>query len=488
MNAIVQKSGQLFSLRQYVKAIWWLFIPAFLLISIKFNMAYGIIFLFAMFIFIKFAWKNWFLPVLFLLYVALIPAEHWGEVFNIFPFYFYDKTIYIIIILSLCVVFYSTSFIKRTEVKAVVADNYLNIIIYAYIYYAIFAIVRGMAFGNNSANLLIEFSQLFMFLGFFIWYYVLYNKNIMRWLLYIVILSTFVSLEFGYLISRAFTNILDFVIFRPITNHAYIGVVGLPLTLGLFHIKKKMLWRISLSILGFIQILLIILSQKRMLWVELIFLFMLFYFLYINRYGITFNRIFKSILLYAIYFMFLFGLLYFSASLFNVDINIILGRWQGVGNLSDNSLLMRFFDINRALKILHGNFLLGMGAGSELRSAGTGSSFRFIDNSYVIALFKGGIIQLILLCAVYFTALQRSYRIYKRAEHVELRIIGASLFTAIAGIMFSGMTEVSMIYFAHVYIWMMVFAITIILYERYIIKRNRINNVYECDTENWERL
>ncbi|MFH0883836.1 MAG: hypothetical protein V2A56_12675 [bacterium] len=488
MSTIVHQAKKPFGFRNYMEATLWLLLPLVVIVSIKYNVVYGILFLGAMFIAIKFLWQYWFLPVLFLVYAAIFPSRHWGESFGVFPFYFYDSLIFIIIIFCLLVVYYNASFNKKRHISSFIQENTMNILIITYVYYGIFQIIRGLAFGNNPAYILTEFSQLFMLLGFYIWYYTLSDKNILSWIFYVILLSCFVSIEYAYLVVSKFTNILDLLIYRPITNHAYIAIVSLPLTLGLFHIKKNILWRLLLFVFGFLQVVLIIISQKRMLWVELVFLFMLFYLLYVIRYGVSIKSIISAISLYALYFLFLFGLIYIGAQLLNVDLNIILDRWQGVRSLKDYSLMMRVFDTNRAMKIMQGNFIFGMGGGSEIRSAGSGYSYRFIDNSFIIALFKGGVIQLALLLAIYFVGLYRSYQIYRKAEYVELRIIGAALFTAIAGIIFSGLTEVSLLYFAHVYIWMIILAMTVILYERYIIKYNRLNGVYNCDAKGWKRI
>lgn len=402
------------------------------------------------------------------LYITLIPSQHWGEGFNIFPFYFNGK-IFMFITFILYIIYF-------LEYKPFSSTHYFfdktSFFLLLFIAWSLFQLLRGISL-NNSTSIFSEFSYLSLYLSYYFWrsFFRRNNCTIYKYSLFVAIIGTILAFEYVFLIIYSFSDIINFILGRTITRQTQYAIIGMPISAALFFMANKNISKLLFIFMFLLFTIQILLSQQRTLWVVLCVMAFLFFTLYVFRNGV--NRkswlIWFSINISFVSIILLFFI--FSSSYFDVDISFILRRWDTVFSLNDPSLKLRFFDLRHAISEVGNNWIWGLGFGRQMRSVPLGSLFHFFDSSYGVAYFKGGMIMTILLLSIYVSSLKKAIIIYKSSSDKNTTVICIALICIFVGIMLGGIVEVSMMYFRHIFIWMMCAAFCTHLYDAHI-KRN----------------
>lgn len=154
----------------------------------------------------------------------------------------------------------------------------------------------------------------------------------------------------------------------------------------------------------------------RILWITAILSTVIFTSLYIFRNGVNRKSVTLWLTLLLLFSSFVAILLFTSTELLNVDLSMLLHRFNELGTTRDESTLMRIFDIRTAFSDIIHHPLIGYGVGHGLFITPTGGRYYFIDNSYLVAWLKGGAVYVLLLLALYLFSLRRAWRLFRYAK------------------------------------------------------------------------
>lgn len=427
----------------------------------------GVLFVLAGFAAFAVFWHPVAVPMVYFFYVLFFPAQHFGTRFEIFPFYFSYFSITPAIFASLLIIwlnYYREKSITRPLYPF--KDN-ISVFIIVFLAWHVAQLLRGIGYGHDSFSLLGEASTVTIFLSYYIWRYLVRRyKNPEWWVRFLAIAGVLCGLEYIFLVVHSFTNVLDLVIFRPITNQGHITLLSVPLVAGLFLASKNKFhkWLYALS---FILVTMhVLVTQKRVLWVIYIINMLILFTLYVFRNKVNFRNFVTWVALLLVIAVLASGLLYLGSVILGVDLQTVLARWNDLQNMNDNSLNVRFADGMRALMKFDNHWFLGRGAGARMHLFSMAMLYRSMDNSYMTVLFKGGIPWLLMLLGIYFVGIARAYKLFRRGRSEKDRIIGAAILSSLLCILLAGMTENSSVYFGQVYFWMLLLAITTVYREQ----------------------
>ncbi|MDP8207719.1 MAG: O-antigen ligase family protein [Candidatus Electryonea clarkiae] len=417
-----------------------------------------------------FGWRIETLPVLFLAYIALTPTVYIPEAFRFFkiPYYPYLAPV---LLFGMVVIFKLDSTVNFLSDKI---DTYKNqektetdlvgIFVLLFLVWMVFQSIRGIALGNNPYAVRFEVMHTINIAGYFIWKTLFKRRpNIKAWLIVLVLIELATAMQYFSLIIVNWENIVNFVLMRIITRQGHMTLAAIPLTMAFAFSattkKHRIIWALVLVVI----LAHVIFTQQRALFLATAVTFISMFTLYAFRDG--WNKrglaIWSSGML-ALTILFA-AAVYWALGAFNVDIEVLFSRWQQFGTLQDASTMMRIYDIKNALNHFFTSPILGLGIGKELLTIPNGMLFIYIDNSYIITLFKGGFVYLLLLLAIYMGGAWHSWQVYRKSNNTSTKMIGAGILSALIGIIFTGSTNVCMIYYRFTYVWMMLIAAAVIL-------------------------
>jgi len=407
--------------------------------------------------------------IIFISFVATIPAKYHGETYDIYPFYFltYYCIPFVIIISFLYLI---NSSLKRnnnhlTKSKFDIAGLFIAI----YIFLTLFSALRGMFLGNDGNYIYMHTICLTLFIAYFvIRNHLRDNKQFNLWIDFLFVLGFIVSIEYIYITIHNFSDIINFVLMRAVTQHGQLTIATIPITVSYFLFVKSKRKRSFIALVLFLQLIQIFLSQQRILWVAVAVEAGIFVTFYIFRNGFKLKSLitwFLIVLLFASMFFFII----FAATIYlDTDLDFLLKRWDNVKNLTDGSFMMRVYDIRHALDLSKNDWFWGLGMGATIRSIPRGTLSPFFDQSYFLPYFYGGIFLVMSIVCFYLAGIWRSFQIFTKCKNERIRMTGLAILTALAGQMISGMTDVTMIHLPHVIIWVLLIAIAVVMYEKYI--------------------
>jgi len=427
-----------------------------------------------------------FLPAMLIAYFTIVPTYHVSSQFEGLPIYFFYPAIPFF--LTAAILLFSIERHFSYEIPALPEKNEATgIFVQLLILWFVFNVIRGIAANNNPDGIYSDSIQAFAFVSYFYWRKLFRNKyNLKKWFIYLLILSPVVSLVYVYLFMQSYENIIAYVLERKVTYHAYYSVVAVPLAISYFMISKNKLYKVLLMLLVLLAAVQLVLSQQRVTWVALIVMLVVYATLYSFRKGFTFNTLSHWIVTVFGSLAVLVGLFMLGASYFGLDLELALSRWDKLASFTDKSLLMRYFDSLRAINLLQGDWLWGLGVGTQIRAAYNLRLSGFIDQSYVLALYTGGAIMLFLLLGVYLSALSKSLQAMIKTDRESEKLMAIAIATSILGTMSLAMTDVQVYLFAFLTLWMLMLAAAVVLNEHIDARLAMNDNVERVSTEDVE--
>ncbi len=354
-------------------------------------------------------------------------------------------------------------YVERSQSKT----DFPGIIVTLILFWLIFQSFRGLALGYPYKHVIFEFCYAIVIAGYFIWRHLFRSdKELNIWMIFYIGVALLTAFQLLTVISTLWESIFNFLFTRIITRQGHVTLVSFPMLLAFLVSTKKWRYRILILAALLVTMMHVLITQQRALMLASAISFMVMFTLFAFRNGFTKKGFILWLSGIVMLVSLMVGVIIWAMNLFNVDIDIILGRWQEFGSLQDQSTLLRVFDIREAMRYVSYNPILGMGLGSKLMTVPNAIHFFFMDNSYIMILFKGGIPHLLLISVLYLTGLWYAWKVYRNAEEVETRLFAAGLISALLAIMFTGATNVCMIFYRFGFIWMMVLAASTFLYEK----------------------
>jgi hypothetical protein len=288
------------------------------------------------------------------------------------------------------------------------------------------------------------------------------------WFLF-VILSVIVSFEYIYIAYRETGLGTGILIKRVSTQQPHLSQLAFPYLIGFLlfkseNVKKK--WVIAAMIPNFMMI---FFSQQRGLWVGILFSTLLIWGLSFIRAGATFKNFIK----------FIFFLLLGVAAIVGIGLLIdtfflgstILTMFERLSTLlelaKDASFLIRFREITNALEQWKHYPLIGTGFGATINPILLEHfSINLVDNSYVVFLWKSGLIGLIIYLFMMLLFFIRGLYVFKNTTQIAVQRLVASLLAGFAGLFVVALTNSCLAYYRYNIIWATTFATIELLYLR----------------------
>ncbi len=331
--------------------------------------------------------------------IIILPVEYYRR--NPIPIGIND--IYIFVLLGLSILFYIFWGIVNRRMYINKTINIPMHIILLYII-VIFMAAYGFLRGYKFIWILREIMSIsFYFIPIIIGNIFGWNKKVLFLLL--IIVSVFVMIEYVsiYFYNFYFHNIVK----RVVTRQANIVIFALPILLFSFFKKENMMINI-LKVLSMVSIILLALfSLQRSIWVILGFDMGVFviYYLYKNRFSI--KSFIKVISIFIVIVLVGYLVLLYINQYVDI-IKLIQNRFAllSLNRLSsDKALGVRFEDYNLLIDYIFKDMFLGAGLGAPVFQHDTGVLKEVIDNSYLIFVYKIGLIGCLLLLYMYLKPL-----------------------------------------------------------------------------------
>ncbi len=422
---------------------------------------------------LTYGWRVETVPVLFLVYMALSPTSYGPDEWEFYKVFYYPLmapiaflVMFILFKLDNSINFISSRGYEKSSEEPSQTD-WAGIFIALLMIWVVFQSLRGLALGYPAKAVRFELTHIIVPLGYFVWRALFKRSgNVMPWLFLLLGVEFATALQHYTLIISKWESIFSFLFWRMVTRQGHMTLATVPLILAfLFSSSKRrhmFLWALAmLFVMGHI-----LFTQQRVLMLANAFSFIIFSSLYAFRGG--FDRKGLTIWLIGIgaLTLLILGALLGAMAAFDVDPDVILTRWQDLGSVKDTSTLLRILDIRHAWQIVTLSPILGQGLGSTLMTVPNAQLYFFIDNSYMIALVKGGFPYLILLLAIYITGLWKSWLVFRKAEKERTKLIGAAIFSSLIAILLTGATNVSLVHYRFGYVWMFLIAAAVFLEDQ----------------------
>ena len=261
---------------------------------------------------------------------------------------------------------------------------------------------------------------------------------------------------------------------RVITRQANLLLLGLLISLAImFLFKLKTLYKIILIGLTFFYFLGIIIFMQRSLWIGTAVSLLLFFWLiikYSNR--IKQKKILISLII-AILLLTLGTVFFFK----NISLNnkSFLKRTEvldkGTETFSVAVRIMSYFEI---LKKIRNNPLFGAGPGDVIITSYLNQRvIDIVDNSYIVILWKYGIIGFIIFIWLYLKFFKQSLFLIKHSRNKYVFLIVLVIFSNFIGQIINGLACVIMVLYHFNFIWGALIGITDVIYTHEIKLQNK---------------
>jgi len=344
-------------------------------------------------------------------------------------------------------------------------DNSYNLLFIFFIFYMGIEIFRGWNYGYEMRYLFGEtIKYIFYPLGFYFTYSIFNNENedekILKYLLLFFILM-------GMIISLQIIYYYFYVTFgdRVITRQANLLIISFISALAyILYFSEDIFNKILLGSSMILYLISLIIIMQRSLWIGFIISLFLFILLYQRKF-IKSN--FKKIVLVFLIFFILFGTYLIYESIV-IDKSVLEERTDVIGKKGKTfSIGARILSYYHAFRLFLQNPILGKGMGDSIITPYLNQrEIGIVDNSYLVVLWKMGIIGFLIFLFLYVKFLTQLIKIITKTKFKLHRLFGIIIISIIVGQMINGLACVIMtLYFFNI-IWGVFIAITDYLYRK----------------------
>ncbi|MBD3165574.1 hypothetical protein GF324_03170 [bacterium] len=413
-------------------------------------------------------WKleAWVLLVLGL--VCVLPLDNAVQDFSFYPVAYQQfYSVPILVILYSLLYFHRAAApladFKRLHGKE--DDDIMLVVNFLLVVYIIFLFMRGLAANHPFHYIRAEFFMLLYYVSYPFWTAFLRDHaSVYRWLKIFSLVAFATALLYFMFIATTHASLTDFIFVRLVTRQGQMVILALPVVLTFALLSKKkhervLFWLITLALFLFAFSL-----QQRTLWLTFVLMTPIYFLFFAFKHGPSTRAWITVGIGFMVVAILFFGLMWVLATFLHLDPSDALERWKSLIEQRDISVRMRYIDGTLAMRYWTHSPLLGLGIGSHLFTVPTAGPHLYMDNSYVMILMKGGVVFLALILVFYLIPAKRAFYVYRQSKDVLHRMIGASVFTTIIGIILYGMTMVNMLYYRFIFLYMFVFAIASKLY------------------------
>jgi len=362
------------------------------------------------------------------------------------------------------------SFLSKMEFT-----NSYNILWFIFSTYLIIQIFRGIHAGYNSKFILDESVKYLLYpLGFYFTLTVFTThrdnskpvKMIIKFNLIMGLVIIAQMLFYYFFITNG--N-------RVITRQANLLLLSLMTSLSLLvYLKQNLNKKIILVLLSVLYILGILIFMQRSLWIATLASLFLFVIIYLVKSKFKTNKVIIIIIMILISF-FLVTSLYKSLIQYNsmIESRVSEVQEEGSGTLS---IAMRLLSFNDVLRKIRKEWIFGTGVGDELVTSYLNKPvINIVDNSYLVILWKFGLIGFVILALIFGIAIFQMIYLIKNSKGYT-QLLAIVFLTNLFGQLVNGLACVIMILYFFNFIWVSHIAIINVLY---IVQKRQANDLKE---------
>ncbi len=438
-----------------------------LLVFIRTNVS-GMLAVFAGFFFlVTLAWRTETYIVCLVSYLAFFPVARYAEYFGFFPVFYYSKVgaVFLFAIAATLLINRGLS-PERTQVVEERSDVVGNVLILMFLW-MIFEVFHGISRSNPGNFIASEIFGTLPFLGYFIWRSMFrWKGRIEAWFRFLLIVGVVVAFEYFLMVALSWQDIFTFVIQRAITRQGQLIHILIPMAAAFALTTKRRSHRVFYGAAVIIFLIQLFFTQQRALWIANAVGIFVFFTLYAFKDGFKKRGIIVWLTGIGIVSLLFFLVILTARYYFEVDLDVLFKRWRKVSKLiTDGSLRMRILDVRNAWEYIKMSPLLGYGMGATIFVIPVGAHFNFLDNSFVITLLKGGVPFFALFISFYCLGLYRAWIVFRKSSDRKIQAFAIVIFSSLVAVMVSGLASINLIYYRFVFIWTMLIAGAVVLYE-----------------------
>ena len=408
---------------------------------------------------------------LLVIYIALVPTAAFRP--SYYPLYTSFNIILLFSFLILFQLFVSTKdSLERYRLPLSVTD----VLLLLFLGWMIIAVLFGFAM-NPKKMILREAEYIFLF-GFY-WWATKVKANetwIQKFSIFYVLLTTLVAVEFIIFVISAM-NLESMLFHRIVTQQPFLALFAVPLLMLFFLESRKLLIKISVSLMIILNIVSVVLSQWRALTGGIIITILATLLIFSFRNGVTVTS-WKTIFKIGII-----GLLFLGV-LFLVLVNTIIDegvleslfrRYESFQSVTgDASWNMRYSGIQAALEEWKLSPIIGRGFGNRFDARNFWVVYdNQLDNSYVFLLWKTGLIGITLFFSFLGVLAIHGFQLIRNLPDSWQRYYICAIVAGFAGLLFSSYFYLSLMRYRFIIFWALFLGTIEIMYHSY--KQSKIS-------------
>ena len=397
--------------------------------------------------------KRKFLFLLILTPFFLLPQL---DRYHVFPILAWNISLPIIILLT---------FYIFTKVRL---DTSYNFLIVIFFFYIIFETFRGWNFGYKNYYVVEETLKYLLYpVGFYFTYSVFDDtENDVDFLR--VLLIVFISLGIIISIQILFYYFTITLGDRVITRQANLLMISFISAIAyLFYYARRLVGRIFLLLSMTIFLLSIIIMMQRSLWIGVIVSIILFMVLYHFKLE---KKKSKSLIIILVILLIIFGAYSLFQSI-SLDKSVLEERTEVVEQKENTfSVSVRLLSYYHAFRLFMQSPIIGKGMGHSIITPYLNQrEIGAVDNSYLVILWKFGIIGFIIFLILYIKCYSQLIRIINKSKYRFNKLFAIVIISILSGQLINGLACVVMTLYYFNLIWAAFIAITDYLYRKEFI-------------------
>jgi len=333
----------------------------------------------------------------------------------------------------------------------------------SYIIVVVYGLIIGLISHNEQKFIVDELVKyLFYPIGFYFCISIFENINIDSFLKVFFKFNLIMGL---IIVIQIFTYYFLFsfgsrVFFRPSNLLLLSELTALSL---LFYKKNlSLLKKIILISLILLYTFGILIFMQRSLWIATIFSVSIFMIIYSFRSNFSKKKIIKVLTFFVLAFLiilFLFTNSVFYSTVFSSRTSDV--EEQGIQTFSIAARLVSYFEI---LQKIRQHWLLGLGVGDTLKTTYLNMRvINIVDNSFVVILWKFGLVGLGIFALIYLTGLKQLLYLIKNSDN-NILIFSIIIFTNLVGQIINSLACVILILYSFNFIWTSHLAFTNVIF------------------------
>lgn len=328
--------------------------------------------------------------------------------------------------------------------------------------------VIGFLKGHRSFFIVYELFFLSLYLTYWILVHGAGDERFIRVLFVVLAVATVIaSMEYLY-VALTSRRLLVLTTGRIVTRQATMAIVAVPyLVTGLFFPLTKRQRIASLTAIG-LTLPLLLLSQQRAMWISLAVSLLFVWTVLWKRRKVSFRHCLVGLILVAIACAAAGRTVALLQGVTGLEIGQILKqRFMTFWTVSrDPAMLYRIQDYASVVRRIRTHPFVGCGLGDEVFQPSTKMSTPFVDNSFLIVLWKTGVPGLCAYLWLVVSFFRRGFYVIRKATDERTLVLAISTVASFLGVLCVGLSAATLLGYRFIIVWASLLAAIDILARR----------------------